>query len=887
MNPFKLPLLLLLITSISLVQAQSTVRQKISINSGWKFHQGELTQPFAESVDWQHIALPHSWNAQDATDEEPGYYRGEAWYTKELSISPNWKGKKLYLFFEGANQEAEVFVNGQKAGSHIGGYTRFAIPMTNLIDFEKSTATIAVKLNNRHNEEIPPLEADFTFFGGIYRDVYVVALEPVHTDLEKYASSGVQITTPQVSTEQAEVEVMTHLVNEQKQASKVEVQQLILDADKKVIAKVFNKLTLKPGLAADLSQNIKEIKNPHLWSIEDPYLYTVVTKIIDSKSKQVLDEVENSLGFRWFKFDGNEGFSLNGKHVKLIGTNRHQDYLSLGNALPDALHINDIKLLKAMGGNFLRIAHYPQDPTILEMCDKLGIITSVEIPIVNRVTESEVFLSNCKQMMTEMIRQNFNHPSVVIWAYMNEVLLRPRYGNDSDERKAYYKEITRQAQELENLIRKEDPTRYTMIPNHGWFEGYRDTQLTQIPMIVGWNLYPGWYGADIHGLEKFLERHHQELSDKPLIITEYGAGADPRLHSFDPKRFDFTVEYETYYHKHYVEQIKKYPFVAGANVWNLNDFYSSGRRDAVPQVNNKGLVTQDRRPKDAFYYYQAALWKEPFVGLGSKIWQYRAGVEDAENTGVSSQEFEVYSNLDKVNLFLNGQDLGEKQVNKNVASWKVPFKNGINWLEAIGKRDGKKVKDFMQVNFQIQPYDLKSKKWPFEEIRISLGDHRYFVDDLTHEVWMPDQMYKAGQWGEKGDFQSKKENPSDILGTNIDPIYQTQQYDIKEYQLDVPAGKYEVTFYFAELLSNKELEKLVYNLGNDTKQEKASKRVFDVYINGNLIIDDLNLAEQYGERVAVEIKTEVFVEDEKGLQLTFDASAGQAVLNGLKVRKEY
>ncbi|MGY0036352.1 glycoside hydrolase family 2 protein [Pedobacter sp. NJ-S-72] len=314
------------------------------------------------------------------------------------------------------------------------------MPVTHLLNYQDDE--IQVKVTNGFNEDIAPLTADFTFFGGIYRNIDLMITEPVHFSKNDHGiTSGVYLTTPVVSKEIASIKIKSIIANALAEGVKVQVHTDLTDAEGLVVATNLSTLTLPAHQNSTIVQDIKNVKNPQLWSPENPYLYRVITQIIDVKTKTVLDQVSNPLGFRWFKFDAEKGFSLNGEHLKLIGASRHQDYKDMGNAVPDALQIRDVELLKKMGGNFLRVSHYPQDPQVLEACDRLGILASVEIPVVNTITESAAFTENCKNMQVEMIRQNFNHPSVVIWAYMNEILLRPKFADDKARQAVYFKHI--------------------------------------------------------------------------------------------------------------------------------------------------------------------------------------------------------------------------------------------------------------------------------------------------------------------------------------------------------------------------------------------------------------------------------------------------------------
>jgi beta-galactosidase len=889
----------LLVLFMPMFLAQAQQRIKTSINTNWQFYKGDIEGYPAKNdaqVKWETISIPHSWNKTDVTDDEKGYYRGTGWYTKRLHIPAGWKSKEVSLYFEGAAQVAEVYVNGKKAGSHTGSYTFFDVPIKQYLNFEPNAVnTVAVKLNNKHDENIPPLTADFTFFGGIYRDVYLIATDAVHFDTDNNASAGVFVTTPKVSAAAADVNVAGAFVNQSGKSKKIRVITRIEDANGKIIAQKQTDLKAAAGEKLNFQQQITNIAKPNLWSPEDPYLYKITSVLIDASTKQQLDEVSNPLGFRWFYFDADKGFFLNGKHYKLMGASRHQDYKDMANALPDAMHVRDVELLKNMGANFLRIAHYPQDPEVLQACDRLGILASVEIPIVNQITETPEFAQNCKNMQVEMIRQNFNHPSIIMWAYMNEVLLRLPYGNEPDKRKTYLESVAKLAQELEDITRKEDQYRYTMIPNHGAFDLYNKVGLTKIPKVVGWNVYQGWYSGDLDGFAKFLDNHHKELPDKPLLVTEYGADADPRVHSLQPVRFDKSNEYAVIYHKAYIKAINERPFVMGAAIWNLADFNSEQRAESMPHINNKGIATIDRQPKDSYWLYKADLWSKPFIAIGSKHWKLRSGVAEAGKLQ-STQPVEVFSNQPNVNLKLNGKDLGNVNTIENAALFNIPFVNGENKLQAITTVNGQVFTDEVTINFKLIPSNLKSNELPFTELNVSLGDKRYIVDDELQQVWVPEKAYETGSWGYvggkvfvmKGNGRISYGSDKDILGTEDDPIYETQRVGIEQFKLDVPDGTYEVTLHFAELLSNQKGEELVYNLsanGAAPKKEEDGTRAFDVDINGLVVLENLSNSNYLEPDKAYSSKVLVNVMQGKGITIGFKASVGQSILNGLQVRK--
>lgn len=868
-------------------------RTSKSINSNWLFQKGDTAKATAA---WSRVSLPHTWNSLDVSDDEPGYYRGDAWYKKTIHLPADWTKKEVYIYFEGAAQVAEVFINGRPVGKHTGSYTFFSFPISQYLKFSNSGNTenqILVKVNNSHNEDIPPLSGDYTFFGGVYRDVYLRAFDKVHFEADNHATSGIFITTPQVSDHTAELNIKGAFVNKSTATKNVWISHQIFDAEGKLFKELKGSFKAGAGQKISFRQDLKAIKGHRLWSIENPYLYRVVSTITEAGKTEILDQTSSPLGFRYFKFDPAKGFFLNGKHVKLVGASRHQDFKGMGNALPDAMHVRDVELLKEMGGNFLRIAHYPQDPAVLEACDRLGILAAVETPSGNHITETQEYATNALNIQREMIRQNFNHPSLIIWAYMNEVLLRPPYEKGSAQQEAYFKKVTRLAQQLEDLTRKEDPYRYTMIPNHGAFDLYHKVQLTTIPMLVGWNLYLGWYSRTLEGFGDYLDKHHRELPDKPLLVTEYGADADSRLHSFTPVRFDKTVEYANIYHQSYLRQMMDRPFVAAAMIWNLAEFSSEQRGESTPHVNAKGILTHDRKPKDGYRFYQANLLTAPFVQIGSKEWTTRTGFIESENNLFCKQPVLVFSNQRDVTLKLNGKPLATSQTEQGIARFIVPFTNGLNRLTATTNNG--EITDQADINFKLLSHNLKSKQLPFDELNVSLGDKRFFFDESTAQVWIPEQEYTPGSWGYKGGKIFSMNNTTrhsygsdkNVLGTDLDPVYATQRTGIEQFKLDVPNGDYEVTLHFAELISAVKKEALAYNLGNDKDgADDFVERVFDVFINGKKILSDFSNTEELRPEYAVSSKFHVIINNDEGITVEFNATKSEAILNGIQVKKK-
>ena len=875
--------------------AQAQQRVVYTINDGWKFTKGspfEAQMTGCDDSSWETVNIPHTWNDKDADDETPGFYRGPVWYRKQLFIDKSQEGRRAVIYFEGANQEVRFYLNGQFVGEHKGGYTRFCFDITPHLRYGQENL-FAIYVNNVYNPNIPPLSADFTFFGGIYRDVYLQFMNPVHIATNDYASSGVYIRTPEVNNSAASVEITTLLTNDMPQATEIRVENIICDADGKEVKKTQAEVKLAAGeTKTDISKKIK-IDSPRLWDIDDPYRYMVYTRILDKRKGTLLDEVVNPLGLRWFKFDLEKGFFLNGKGRKLIGTARHQDYFQKGNALRDELHVQDVLLLKEMGGNFLRVSHYPQDPVIMEMCDKLGIVTSVEIPVVNAVTETEEFLHNSVEMAKEMVRQDFNRPSVMIWGYMNEIFLRRPY-TEGKQLEDYYRFTEKVARALEATIREEDPSRYTMMAYHNMPQYYEDAHLTEIPMIQGWNLYQGWYEPDINEFQRLLDRAHKAYKGKVLMVTEYGPGVDPRVHSYQPERFDFSQEYGLVYHKHYLNEMMKRPFIAGSSLWNLNDFYSESRVDAVPHVNNKGVVGLNREKKDVYWFYKTALSRRPILVIGNREWKSRGGVVNTAQKECI-QFVPVFSNAEEVELFVNNKSLGKKKIENNYALFDVPFVGGENLLEAVAVTGDNKLRDMLRIQFQLVGSQLKDEAVPFTELNVMLGSPRYFEDRAANVAWIPEQEYKPGSWGFIGGTSYRRQtgfgtmlgSDIDIHGTDMNPIFQTQRVGIKSFKADVPNGEYSVYLYWAELESDKEREALVYNLGADSEQTFAGNRSFGISINGTTVSDDFNVARDYGYARAVIKKFVITVKDGKGVSVDFHKKEGEPILNAIRIYRNY
>ncbi|MFC0604871.1 glycoside hydrolase family 2 TIM barrel-domain containing protein [Winogradskyella pulchriflava] len=862
MNNKIIPLSLLLCMAFSLkVFSQSKV-----INSGWQYSQ--------DKTIWQTINIPHTWNIEDAFDDQPGYRRGLGYYKKQIFIPSEESEKIHYLKFNAINQEATVFVNGKKVGNHKGGYTAFNFDVTKFLKYDDYNL-IEVTVDNSHNIDIPPLDADFTFYGGIYRDVELISLPKQHFSLKDFASDGFYIDYPFVSKGAAKIEIKALIDNFD--SNEVEL-NLNLDVFDKEGNSVFNsESSYEVNSISTKTVNISEIKivYPNLWSPDNPYLYKLQLTLSDEDGI-ILDQKQSNLGFRWATVDAEKGFFLNGKPIKLIGVNRHQDHKDYGNAVPIELQKQDIHLIKNMGANVIRFAHYPHARELYKLCDELGILVWTEIPIVNKVTDSEAFFEVSNTMQNEHIKQYYNYPSVVMFGYMNEIFLRLAFDNKSTEKEKEDLKITslKLARELEDLTRKLAPNHITVMAGH-LNEVYNETGIADLPMIFGWNLYFGWYDAQVEDLGKFLDDQHQRYPKRSLLLSEYGPGADVRIFTKTPKKFDFSTNYQAKLHQSYYKQITDRPFMTGMTAWNFADFGSEFRGDAIPHVNQKGLVQYDRTPKDIYYWYKSVLDDSgPFIHIATDYLKQLTVLED------ETFPIQIYSNSKDINISLNGNNLGDFKVENGVVSIDMPFTNGDNTIKVSTETISEEKR--IEVN-HIKTFNFKT----FKRFGINLGAHFNFYEEAQNITFVPDQAYKKGWFGYKngsafGMTKDKNQGlPHNIKNTNAEPLFQTLLEGCDEYKVDVPEGNYKVTLYFVEP-QIKPTEN-IYNLSGSTSETSKKQRIFDVYINDTLLEKQLNLAQAYPEKYGVTLQTTI--QTKKGITLKLNAIEGLPVISGILIEK--
>lgn len=676
----KLLLITFLITSINLFSAD---RERNTINEDWLFIKGYQETGYEYNLvtsNWEKVDLPHTWNIWDSFDmrvEEDlhfdvaeYYYRGPGWYRKSLSIPEEDRGKRIFIEFEAANVMADLWVNEDHLGQHIGGYSGFKFDITDQINFGEENL-IAVLVDNSFHYDIPPHRADYTMYGGIYRDVYLVKTNPNYID-------RVLIGTPDVSKDEGEVTAKALLYNKTNSEFSGEIKFDIADPNGNVISSQDFNVSLDKNSSKEVEFQLQDIKNPVLWSPESPNIYNLKTTLLVGDKE--LDQVSDHFGLRWYRFDGEEGFFLNGEYLKLHGVNRHQDRKGYGNALPNELHREDIRMIKDIGANFLRLAHYQQDPVVLNMCDSLGILVWEEIPVITSVGEDE-FLNNAKSMLLEMIIQHYNHPSVIIWGLMNETVR-----NQPDDRLHINVNMCKELSELADSL---DPDRYTTQAQMR----ARGEDIHKYTDIRAWNKYFGWYYDEFEDFGPFMDNEHAKDPNQPFIISEYGAGSKLGYHVENPTEPDFSEEWTLDFHKSHWEQIKARTWIAGSTVWNMFDFGSDEKAGNEPHINQKGLVSFDRKPKDVFYFYQSEWSNEPMIYIRSHTWTEREGKK------YEKKDLEIFSNCDSVELIFNDENLGRKKSKPYI--WKVQYQEGINKIKALGIKDQTKVFDELELNYQI------------------------------------------------------------------------------------------------------------------------------------------------------------------------------------------
>ncbi len=663
-----------------------------NLNRKWAFGKDCAEMPAAIPANWNWVNLPHSWNAIDGQDGENDYFRGTCLYAKTLDKTELPQADRYYLEIQGANSSADVYLNGQKMAHHDGGYSTFRVDLTDGL-IEQNMLVIAV--DNSANETVYPQTADFTFYGGLYRDVNLVCVNQSHFDLDCYGGPGLKV-TPAVDGKDANVEVEVYLTN-----SKLgqQLHYALLDAEGNVVAETTGddtKVTLK-------------VADVHLWNgRKDPYLYTAKVELLEEG--KVLDNVESRFGCRTFEIDPERGFILNGEEYPLRGVSRHQDRWGFGNALLPEHHEEDIDLICEVGCTTIRLAHYQHDQYFYDLCDERGLVIWAEIPYISKHMPGG--RENTISQMKELIIQNYNHPCIVVWGLSNEITM----GGEEDP------DLLENHHILNDLVHEMDKTRLTTMACLSMCK--MDASIVQIPDVVSYNHYFGWYGGDTEMNGPWFDEFHSKYPNIPIGCSEYGCEA-LNWHTSQPTQGDYTEEYQAYYHEELIKQLFTRKYMWATHVWNMFDFGADARNEGGENgQNHKGLVTFDRKyKKDSFYAYKAWLSEDPFVHLCGKRYVDR----EEEVTKVT-----VYSNLPEVELFANGVSLGKKTSPEHFFYFDVP-NNGETKLVAVAG-DCKDESVIRKVETFNEEYRLKEKGAILNWFDIEAPEGYFSLNDKVSDI---------------------------------------------------------------------------------------------------------------------------------------------------------
>ena len=664
------------------------MRNVLKLNEGWLFAKNTSDVAVCEG---ESVNLPHSWNALDGQDGGNDYFRGTCLYKKTLKKADLPETDRYYLEIRGANSSADVYVGGEKLAHHDGGYSTWRVDITEKLTDE---AEIAILVDNTANETVYPQMADFTFYGGIYRDVYLVCVNKSHFDLDYYGGSGLKI-TPAVDGTKASVEVevfTTELTDGQ------QIRYTICDKEGNEIGKIES---------ADKKVTF-EIENVHLWhGRRDPYLYSCKAEIIEGG--EVLDDVSSRFGCRTFKIDPDNGFILNGEEYPLRGVSRHQDRLGVGNALLPEHHEEDIDLILEVGATTIRLAHYQHDQYFYDLCDEKGLVIWAEIPYISK--HMPTGRENTISQMKELVTQNYNHASIVVWGLSNEISIG---GSDED--------LLENHRILNDLVHEMDKTRLTTIAAVSMCK--MDDPYLLIPDVVSYNHYFGWYGGDTSMNGPWFDKFHETHPTIPIGVSEYGCEA-LNWHTSNPKQGDYTEEYQAYYHEELIKQLFTRKYIWATHVWNMFDFGADARAEGGENgQNHKGLMTMDRKyRKDAFYAYKAWLSDDPFVHLCGK--RYIDRTEDV--TKVT-----VYSNQPEVELFVNGESIGKKTAEDHFFYFEVKNEGESTIVAKAGElSDEGKIRKVSEPNMDYVLREVGAVLNWFDVVEI---EGRYSLNDKIADI---------------------------------------------------------------------------------------------------------------------------------------------------------
>ena len=635
------------------------MRNIINLNQSWRFKQEDAGLPQTLPSDWAEVNLPHTWNAVDGHDGNGSYDRGKYWYAKSFDTPRQpLAGGRVYVEVLAAGQQATVYVNGTEVTYHEGGYSVFRADITDLCKDEGENLLV-IACSNENKSSVYPQSADFTFYGGLYRGVNLISVPEVHFDLDYYGGPGVMVTPKPCDCGGASFELEAFVKNPDENFT---VMYAVKDAEGQEVAGA-----VRPADNTKVTVYVPDAKK---WEIDDPYLYTVTATL--QRRNEAYDEINIKAGVRSFSCDPDKGFIINGKEIPLRGVSRHQDQMYKGNALSREDHYDDARIIKELGANTIRLAHYQHSQDFYDACDELGFVVWAEIPFISVMNPDPDAHQNCISQMKELIIQNYNHPSICFWGISNEILI----GGISEK-------LVENHKELQTLCKELDPTRLTTIAHVSMTPV--DSPVHHITDVESDNHYFGWYGGKMEDNGPWMDNFHKVHPDICLGLSEYGCEGIITYHGPNPACKDYSEEYQALYHEHLAKMLDERPWIWSSHVWNMFDFGCAARDEGgVAGRNNKGLVTMDRRTKkDSYYIYQAYWSKKPMVHLCGRRYAQRAG---------DTTQIRVYSNQPQVALYMDG-NLVEEKTGEKVFVFDVALKDGFNIIGAVAGD----VKDVMTI----------------------------------------------------------------------------------------------------------------------------------------------------------------------------------------------
>ncbi|MFK8163087.1 MAG: glycoside hydrolase family 2 TIM barrel-domain containing protein [Lewinella sp.] len=682
----------------------SSTRSVLNLNTGWTYHETIASTPDAAmKTTGTPTTLPHTWNQWDAVDMLPGYRRSASWYIRELKVSTN-AGERQILYFEGANTKAEVFLNGKQVGGHVGGYVGFDVDITDHLT--GGTNQLAVRVTNEYDRDlIPSQKSDFFIYGGLTRDVWLKTVP--NTYLKE-----LKVSTPEVSAAAATTKIEVNLTGHDQLVGNANLTAEIMSPSGETVSQATTEVTSRTTAVA---LEFPAVSNPQLWSPDSPNRYELHLRL--SFGDETVDELTQKFGYRFYSFTPNGPFLLNGERLLLRGTHRHEEHAGYGAAMPDSLHRRDIEQMKDLGVNFLRLGHYPQDPAIYEACDELGIILWDELPWCRGGKGGDAWEANTERLLREQILQNYNHPSIFFWSLGNEIYWLPDFPGGDDP-----KEMNRFLTVLNKVAHELDPGRLTAIRKY-----YDGADLVD---VFSPSIWSGWYAGVYKNYQPTLEKNRPKYPR--FLHMEYGGSSHVGRHTETPITGDGVVNPDEWaeavsqvdvanvaksgdWSENYIVDLFDWhlsvsetsDWFAGNAQWAFKDFGTPLRpENAIPYLNQKGLVDRSGKPKDAYYVYKSYWGKEPFTYIESHTWKERSGPAGKK------RELNVFSNCDEVELMHNGQSLGRKvrELGKYPAqglSWKLLFAEGNNNFVSRGYKDGKMVaEDKLTVAYTFSKHDV-------------------------------------------------------------------------------------------------------------------------------------------------------------------------------------